>query len=155
MYSIRPNGGKIILLRITQDPEGDDITTTHNIFNGFPRNQYRPVFLHYGRRIPLIRSLPKHLWNFARADWESFGRYMVHMRDSQKQWLLQWFLVVIEISTSMWWALQKIQFWSWKRISCACPWEVEWTKKIDMGRHCRKKPTSHTSAAKPGTYWRN
>jgi hypothetical protein len=34
----------------------------------------------------------------------------------------------------MWRALRKVQFWSWKRISCASPWEVEWTKKIEMAR---------------------
>jgi hypothetical protein len=53
------------LSTITQDPEGDDITTTRHISNGFPRNQDRPVFQHYGLRIPLTRSIPKHRCNFS------------------------------------------------------------------------------------------
>jgi hypothetical protein len=42
------------LSMITQDLEGDDITTARHISNGFPRSQHRPVVLHYGLRIPLI-----------------------------------------------------------------------------------------------------
>jgi hypothetical protein len=55
------------LSMITQDPEGDDKTTTWHISNVFLRNQHRPVFLHYSLGIPLTRSFPKLRWNFARV----------------------------------------------------------------------------------------
>jgi hypothetical protein len=67
------------LLMITQDPEGDDITTTCHISNGFPRSQHRSVFLHYGLRIPLTRSVPKHRWNVARADCDRFAKDLDHV----------------------------------------------------------------------------
>jgi hypothetical protein len=86
---------------ITQDPEGDDITTTRHISIGLLRSQHRPVFLHCGLKIPLTRSVPKHRWNFSGADWDRFAgdldrviqfipaESVVHMTDSGRQWLLQ------------------------------------------------------------------
>jgi hypothetical protein len=53
------------LSMITQDPEGDDKTTTRHISNGFPRSQHRTVFLHYGLRITFT---PDPFQNFARAN---------------------------------------------------------------------------------------
>jgi hypothetical protein len=44
----------------TQDPKGDDITNTRHNSNGFSKSQHRPLSLHYGLRIPLTRSVPKH-----------------------------------------------------------------------------------------------
>jgi hypothetical protein len=37
------------------------------------------VLLHYGLRFPLTRSVPKHRWNFARADWEILDRDLDHV----------------------------------------------------------------------------
>jgi hypothetical protein len=64
---------------ITQDPEGDDITTAHHISNRFSKIQHRPVSLHYGLRIPNTRFVPIYCWNFARADWDRFARDLDHI----------------------------------------------------------------------------
>jgi hypothetical protein len=87
----------IDLSMITQDPEGDDITTALHIFNRFSRSQYRPVFLHYGLRIPLTRSVPKHRSNFARADWDRFARDLDYVMTDSVQPNVT-FPVVIKIS---------------------------------------------------------
>jgi hypothetical protein len=81
------------LSMITQDPECDDITITRHISNGFPRNQHHPVFLHYGKKTPLTRTIPKHrllepigmdspdIWTTLSS---LFQLSLVHMTDSRK-----------------------------------------------------------------------
>jgi hypothetical protein len=78
------------------------------------------------------------------------------MTDSRRQWLVQpnvsyfpWLpkSIYSGMRPSMWRALRKVQFWSWKRISCPSPWEVEWTKKIEMERHRPQPQRLNTTEA--------
>jgi hypothetical protein len=67
-----------------------------------------------------------------------FQLSLVHKTDSRGQWLLQpnvTFPVVLEISTFQDGTInvrssKKASILIMKKISCACPWEVEWKKKI-------------------------
>jgi hypothetical protein len=64
---------------MTQESADEEITTTRHIISNFPRNQHRPVIIHYGMRIPLINSIIKPRWDFLRADWKAFADDLDHV----------------------------------------------------------------------------
>lgn len=58
--------------------DGPTIVTRH-ILGDFPHSQHRPVFLEYGLKVPLIRSLPKPRWDFRKAKWVEYVNELDHV----------------------------------------------------------------------------
>jgi hypothetical protein len=64
---------------VTRAPADDNILCNRYIIESFPRNQHRPVLLHYGICVPLTESIEKRRWNFSSVDWESFAADIDHV----------------------------------------------------------------------------
>lgn len=51
----------------------DALPAKRKILYGFPNSQNRPVIIHVGLQLPLIRADKKNRWNFTKANWEQFS----------------------------------------------------------------------------------
>ena len=64
------------------DPANNTTCLERKILGNFPRSQHRPVLIRYGLSIPLVHSIPKPRWNFQKADWSNYSKYLdVLLRD--------------------------------------------------------------------------
>ena len=55
---------------------GQPLQTSVHVLDDFPHSQHRPIVIHVGIRIPLIRSLQKPRWNFRKAKWAKFSEQL-------------------------------------------------------------------------------
>lgn len=53
------------------------------VLQDFPHSQHRPVIYKIGIQIPVIHSTPRPRWNFQKADWKTYAKYI----DANIRWV--------------------------------------------------------------------
>jgi len=64
------------LIFVTRDENQRPLPTYRQVLSDFPNSQHRPILITIGHRIPLSQSLPLPRWNFRKARWNDFSKYI-------------------------------------------------------------------------------